>query len=152
MGLCDCTRKAEPARTHLFVTIFLFYLYYLFTFGCAGSLWPLGLFSSCSEPWRAGSSLQRLLLLWSAGSRACGLQQLGPKGSVLVVSGLQSTSPVAVAHGLSCSEACGSFPDQGSNLCPALAGGLFTTEREGSAHLCVLIPRAAPGSEEETLG
>ena len=25
---------------------------------------------------------------------------------------------VVVAHGLSCSAACGIFPDQGSNLCP----------------------------------
>ena len=29
----------------------------------------------------------------------------------------QSTDSVAVAHGLSCSKACGVFPDQGSNLC-----------------------------------
>ena len=49
-------------------------------------------------------------------------------GSALVVSGLQSTSAVTVAHGLSCSVACGSFPDQGLNLCPALADGVFTTE------------------------
>ena len=37
-------------------------------------------------------------LLWSTGSR--------PAGSVVV------------AHGPSCSMACGIFPDQGSNLCP----------------------------------
>ena len=29
----------------------------------------------------------------------------------------RSTDSVAVAHGLSCSKACGIFPDQGSNLC-----------------------------------
>ena len=46
----------------------------------------------------AGFSLSWLLLLWSTGSRHA--------GSVVVV------------HGLSCSVACGIFPDQGSNPCP----------------------------------
>ena len=46
----------------------------------------------------AGFSLSRPLLLWSTGSRRAG--------------------SVIVAHGPSCSAACGIFPDQGSNLCP----------------------------------
>ena len=46
----------------------------------------------------AGLSLSRPLLLWSTGSRRAG--------------------SVVVAHGPSCSEACGIFPDQGSNPCP----------------------------------
>ena len=46
----------------------------------------------------AGLSLLRPLSLWSTGS--------GRAGSVIV------------AHGPSCSVACGIFPDQGSNLCP----------------------------------
>ena len=46
----------------------------------------------------AGLSLLRPLLLRSTGSRRAG--------------------SVAVAHGSSCSAACGIFPDQGSNLCP----------------------------------
>ena len=45
-----------------------------------------------------GLSLSRPLLLWSTGSRC--------------------TGSVVVAHGPSCSAACGIFPDQGSNLCP----------------------------------
>ena len=45
-----------------------------------------------------GLSLSRPLLLQSTGSRR--------------------TGSVAVAHGPSCSVACGIFPDQGSNLCP----------------------------------
>ena len=45
-----------------------------------------------------GLSLSRPLLLRSTGSRHAG--------------------SVAVAHGPSCSTACGIFPDQGSNLCP----------------------------------
>ena len=45
-----------------------------------------------------GFSSQWLLLLQSMGSRHAG--------------------SVVVAHGLSCSTACGTFPDQGSNQCP----------------------------------
>ena len=45
-----------------------------------------------------GLSLSRPLLLWSTGSRRAG--------------------SVVVAHGPSCSAACGILPDQGSNLCP----------------------------------
>ena len=45
-----------------------------------------------------GLSLSRPLLLRSTGSRRAG--------------------SVIVAHGLSCSAACGIFPDQGSNPCP----------------------------------
>ena len=45
----------------------------------------------------AGLSLSRPLLLWSTGSRRAG--------------------SVVVAHGPSCSVACGIFPDQGSNPC-----------------------------------
>ena len=46
----------------------------------------------------ASLSLSRPLLLWSTGSRRAG--------------------SVVVAHGPSCSAACGIFPDQGSNPCP----------------------------------
>ena len=46
----------------------------------------------------AGLSLSRPLLLRSTGSRRAG--------------------SVIVAHGPSCSAACGIFPDQGSNPCP----------------------------------
>ena len=46
----------------------------------------------------AGLSLSRPLLLRSTGSRRAG--------------------SVVVAHGPSCSRACGIFPDQGSNACP----------------------------------
>ena len=51
-----------------------------------------------SSSWCAGLSLLRPLLLWSTGSRCAG--------------------SVVVAHGPSCSMACGIFPDQGSNPCP----------------------------------
>ena len=61
-----------------------------------------------------GFSLQRLLFLWSQGARM----------SVVAAPGLQSVGSVIVMDKLSCSEACGIFPDQGSNLCP-LAGGIL---------------------------
>ena len=61
-------------------------------------------FSSCGK-WgplfiavRGPLSLSRPLLLWSTGSRRAG--------------------SVIVAHGPSCSAACGIFPDWGSNPCP----------------------------------
>ena len=62
-------------------------------------------FSSCSF------SLRWLLLLRSMGS-------IGAWALVVVARGLQSTGSVVVAHGLSCSAACGIFPDQRSNPCP----------------------------------
>ena len=37
--------------------------------------------------------------------------------SVVVTAGLKSTGSIPVAHGLSCSLACGIFLDQGLNLC-----------------------------------
>ena len=51
-----------------------------------------------SSSWCAGLSLSRPLLLRSTGSRRAG--------------------SVVVAHGPSCSTACGILPDQGSNTCP----------------------------------
>ena len=52
-----------------------------------------------------------------------------------------------MAHGLSCSAACGIFPDQGSNPCPpALAGGFLTTGPPGkSKYQSILItPKRNP--------
>ena len=36
----------------------------------------------------------------------------------LVQNGLQSTGEIVVVHRLSCSAACGIFPDQGLHICP----------------------------------
>ena len=44
----------------------------------------------------------------------------------LVVTSLVAKNGLYVAHGLSCSMACGIFPDQGSPLSPSLAGGFLT--------------------------
>ena len=86
--------------------VFLFFVflnYYLFIFGCVGSvsvrgLSPVEASGGHSSSRCAGVSLSWPLLLWSTGSRRAG--------------------SVVVAHGPSCSTACGIFLDQGSNPCP----------------------------------
>ena len=67
-----------------------------------------------SSSWCVDLSLSWPLLLQSTGSRRAG--------------------SVVVAHGPSCSAAYGIFPDQGSNLCPLLAGRLSTTAPPGKPH------------------
>ena len=66
----------------------------------------------------AGFSLRWLLLLRSTGCRRADSSSCGAWVSVVVARGLWSTGSVVVAHGLSCSAACGIFPDQGLNPCP----------------------------------
>ena len=73
------------------------------------------LFSSCGQwgyslSWCTGFSLRWLLLLRIVDS--------GHMGSVAVACRLWNTAPVVIMYELSCSSACGIFPDQGSNLCP----------------------------------
>ena len=89
----------------LYVSIlfFLKLFIYLFIYGCVGSLFLCEGFSLVaasgghSSSRCAGLSLLRPLSLRSTGSRCAG--------------------SVVVAHGPSCSVACGMFPDQGSNPC-----------------------------------
>ena len=95
----------DSTPSHLFNILFFFFKFYLFIY-----LWLCWVFVSVrglslvaasgghSSSRCAGPSLSRPLLLRSTGSRRAG--------------------SVVVAHGLSCSAACGIFPDQGSNLCP----------------------------------
>ena len=53
-----------------------------------------------------------VFLLQSPGSRTCGLRLSRHKGSGVAIPGLSSTDSITVAHRLSCSVACGIFPDQ----------------------------------------
>ena len=95
------------AVTFLYVfwcPIKIFFLIYLFIYfwlcWVFVSVWGLPLVAASrghSSSRCAGLSLSRPLLLRSTGSRC--------------------TSSAVVAHGLSCSAACGIFPDQGSNPC-----------------------------------
>ena len=104
-----------------FFKLLLLFLFYLFIY-----LWLCWVFVSVrglslvvasgdhSSSQCAGLSLSWPLLLRSTGSRRAG--------------------SVVVAHGPSCSAACGIFPDQGSNPCPlhsALAGRFSTTAPPG---------------------
>ena len=69
--------------------------------------------------WRAGATLPCGVWTSHCSGFSCrGARALGPQASVVVARRLQSTGSVVVAHGLSCSAACGIFPDQGSNPCP----------------------------------
>ena len=45
----------------------------------------------------------------------CGARAQGTRASVVVARGLWSADSVVMAHGLSCTAACGIFLDQGSN-------------------------------------
>ena len=107
---------------HIHYSCFLFILFYLFLVAlglrcCARSL------SSCSERGLLFIAVRGLLIVVAAlvaepWLQAHGLQQLWHAASVVVARGLQSAGSVVAAHGLSCSVACGIFPDQGSNPCP----------------------------------
>ena len=83
------------------VVVFFYKFIYLWLCWVIVSVWGLSLVAASgghSSSWCAGLSLSRPLLLQSTGSRRAG--------------------SVVVAQGLSCSAACGIFPNQGSNPCP----------------------------------
>ena len=83
----------------VFLFIYLF-IYFWLCWVFASVRWPSPVVASGghSSPQCAGPSPSRPLLLRSTGSRRAG--------------------PAIVAHGPSCSAACGILPDQGPNPCP----------------------------------
>ena len=88
-----------------FKTFFFKFYLFIYLWLCWVFVSVRGLFLSSCGKWgplfvavRGPLSLSRPLLLQSTGSRRA--------------------SSVGVAHGPSCSVACGIFPDQGSNPCP----------------------------------
>ena len=81
-----------------FFLILFIYLWLCWVFVSARGLSPVVASGGHSSSRCAGLSLSRPLLLRSTGSRCAG--------------------SVIVAHGPSCSAACGILPDQGSNPCP----------------------------------
>ena len=113
MHVCACVRARVRNQNSLlkclspfsFVSVIFVFFIYLFIY-----FWLCWVFVSVrglslvvasgghSSSRCAGLSLSRPLLLQSTGSRRAG--------------------SVVVAHGPSCSAACGIFPDQGSNPCP----------------------------------
>ena len=107
------------------VSLFIYFQYiYLFLFLAAlGLRCCVRAFSSCGKQRLLFVAVRRLLIAVASlvaeyRLQACGLPQLWHAGSVVVACRLQSAGSVVVAHGLSCSIACGIFLDQGSNPCP----------------------------------
>ena len=82
---------------YLFIYLFI-YLWLCWVFVSVRGLSPVAASRGHSSSQCVGLSLSRPLLLRSTGSRRAG--------------------SVVVAHGPSCSAACGIFPDQGSHPCP----------------------------------
>ena len=104
---------SAPISNSQSVHSFLFFRLILF-FGCGGSLLlHTGFLSSFCELGLLFTAVYDLL------TTAASLveQSLGTQASAEVTQGLSSASSGVVAHRLSCSTACGIFPDQGLNLC-----------------------------------
>ena len=94
-------RLLSFTRPHLFYFYFFklfIYLWLCWVFVSVQGLSPVAASGGHSSSRCAGLSLSQPLLLQSTGSRRSG--------------------SVVVAHGPSCSAACGILPDQGSNPCP----------------------------------
>ena len=92
-------RHTSPPDFFFFNTLINSLIFWLcWVFVSVQGLSPVAASGGHSSSRCAGLSLSRPLLLWGTGSRRAG--------------------SVIVAHGPSCSAACGIFPDQGSNPCP----------------------------------
>ena len=107
--------------SQFFIYFFKFIYLFVFIFGCVGSsslvhgLSLAAVSGGYSSLRCADFSLSWLLMWQSTGSRHVGFSSCGTQTQQLWLSGSGS---VVVAHGLSCSAACGIFPGQGSNPCP----------------------------------
>ena len=93
----------------LFFFFFYKFIYFIyFIFGCVGS--PL-LRAGFLQLRRAGATPRcGARASHCGGLSCCGARALGAQASVVVAGGLQSAGSVVVAHGPSCSAACGNPP------------------------------------------
>ena len=99
VGIIFSNFSSLDFASDFYFKIYLFiYLWLCWVFVSVRGLSPVAASGGHSSSRCAGLSLSRPLPLQSTGSRCAG--------------------SVVVAHGLSCSAACGIFPDQGSNPCP----------------------------------
>ena len=105
---------------------------YSFIFGCIGSLSLHRLFSGYSK--RGLLSSCGAQASHCSGFSCCRARALDIWASVVETPRLQSTGPVVVVQRLSCSVACGIFPDKGSNPCFLHWQVVFTTEPPGKPH------------------
>ena len=95
---CLSTNQTSPVYLHTFFFLIYFYFWLCWVFVSVRGLSLVAASGGHSSSRCTGLSLSRPLLLRSTGSRRAG--------------------SVVVAHGPSCSAACGILPDQGSNPCP----------------------------------
>ena len=101
-------------------------VFFLF-FGCAGSGLLQGLFSSCSV-WASHCSGFCWCEAWALAAQA---SVLGARGLTSCSSWALDIGSTAVAHRLTCSEACGIFLEWARTHVPCLVGRCFTTEPPG---------------------
>ena len=120
-------KKLNPTIMSLHCLLFFFLI---FIFGCSGSSLPCGHFLQLQCK---GFSLQRLLLLWTKSSKACGFSSCGcwTLEHRLNSCGLQN----------SCSLACVTFLDQEQNQCSLhwQADSLPLSHQGGSSHISIVI-------------
>ena len=108
-SVCLLRRNVYLGLLPIFLFFFflnLFYFWPHWVFLAARRLSLVAVSGGYSLLWCAGFSLSWLFLLQSTGSRRAGFSSCGAHASVVV------------ACMLSCSMACGIFPNQGSNPCP----------------------------------
>ena len=106
------------AFIHWFYFYLFIYLWLRWVFVAAHRLSLVAASRGYSSLQCMGFSLWWLFLLWSTGSRSMGFSSCGTWVSSCGSRASQSAGSVVVVHGLSCSVACGIFPDQGSKPCP----------------------------------
>ena len=109
------TRFSLEAFSWLWLSVFVFILFYFFN----NYFYFIYLFIYFWLCWVFVSVRGLSLVAASRGhssSRCTGLSLSWPL--LLRSTGSRRTGSVVVAHGPSCSVACGIFPDQGSNPCP----------------------------------
>ena len=104
---CICNRRfILYIYIYIYIFFFLRFIFWLWeVFFGACKLSPVEVSRGCCSLQCPGFSLWWLLLLQSTGS--------SKETSVVVALRLWSTGSIVVAPGLSCSAACGVFPDQG---------------------------------------
>ena len=125
--------KMESCRLCFFMSgflknffIFLIYFWPCWVFITVRGLSLVAVSGGYSSLQCTGFSLRWLLLLWSTGCRHKGFSICGVRASVVV------------AHGLSCSAACGIFPGQGSNpRCLQCQADSSPLRHQGSLVICV---------------
>ena len=100
---------------HKYSNLFYKLIYLPFIFGCAGSLGCMDFSLVVVSQGYSLVAVRGLLIV--VASVAAEDRLFGVQTSIVGAPRLQSTGSITVAHGLSCSMACGIFQTQGSNLC-----------------------------------